>query len=635
MSSQNVQTSSSSTTSSVRPRPKRLISGIDDGDETELPETPGIPPSPFDSRSASPIPSAHPQRSSSRNPNQKFTGTSWGRRAQIGASTNGQGQPLNSPTLAGLWGTSWTTLQGIASDFLGNEQSDGQAVKDNKKLPLPKWYRQMTMPPKEGTNQWGPPPVTSAAASTSIGTGTKGDRESALRAQKRKDMLLRQDTSYPDTLGKFKRRLSDDMESRSAPPGENDDRASLVYLHHVLKDDTMAGITIKYNCSANVLRKANRMWANDTPQSRQVMVIPVGECGVKGRPVDAPTEADLLDSASKAPLSESNTAATKAAQTNGNITHRERTDSQTTSSAVVDPDDPPWHHDSWVQLPGFASPTEIARLSRRTLGYFPPARRKSISDSTRNTPRASHDLTRVSTEDRTDSRSPQRPRRERRLSNANNGYFPSYLAGPGGVGTMNKNVRTPGPAQDGLNKIFAKHLPDVAPPKNQVDLYHPEIPLYSDEFTPSTSGFATPTGGRNVNIENVGGAIESWARRMVSKATMPSEAQARNKAARASVGTPGKGAGGIGDLIEMTDEFEIGGDEEDEDDGVVEQVERGRQGGGSAAAKVTVGSQGVVKGGQLAQYSGSGEDYFGDAAGRGGRGVSETNVGGGKGRKTD
>ena len=41
-------------------------------------------------------------------------------------------------------------------------------------------------------------------------------------------------------------------------------------------------------------------------------------------------------------------------------------------------------------------------------------------------------------------------------------------------------------------------------------------------------------------------------------------------AARASVGTPGKGAGGIGDLIEMTDEFEIGGDDDEE--------YRGRQG---------------------------------------------------------
>ena len=46
----------------------------------------------------------------------------------------------------------------------------------------------------------------------------------------------------------------------------------------------------------------------------------------------------------------------------------------------------------------------------------------------------------------------------------------------------------------------------------------------------------------------------------------------RAKMGRASVGAPSKGVQGIGDLIEMTDEFEIGG-EDDDDEG-----ERGRQG---------------------------------------------------------
>jgi hypothetical protein len=137
---------------------------------------------------------------------------------------------------------------------------------------------------------------------------------------------------------------------------------------------------------------------------------------------------------------------------------------------------------------------------------------------------------------------------------------------------MSRNVRCPGPAQDGLNKMFAKHLPDVAPPRNQNSLYQPEMPLYTDEPTAHGSGSLTPayphsSSGGSMNLENVGGAIESWVRRLATK-TVSTD---RQQAARASVGTPGRGAGGIGDLIEMTDEFEIGGDEDDE-------LGRGRQG---------------------------------------------------------
>ena len=92
---------------------------------------------------------------------------------------------------------------------------------------------------------------------------------------------------------------------------------------------------------------------------------------------------------------------------------------------------------------------------------------------------------------------------------------------------MKRNVRFPGPAQDGLNKMFAKHLPDVAPPRNQVDLYMPEVPHYTDEegSTPAGSGYVTPSlienrnahsANMNLNLENVGGAIEGWMRRLAS-----------------------------------------------------------------------------------------------------------------------
>lgn len=600
----NVRTSSTSAPStSLRPRTKRLISGLSDvgAEETELPTAISPSPSPFASRSVSPIPAAHPQRSNSQHGTQRFAGSSWGRRAQLAAQGKGSAEsPLSPTSLAGLWGTSWNTLQGLASDFLGNDVAGAESdARARQKKPYYGLYGGRSSSASR-TREWGPSAPTSHPATGDVGSGTREEREAALRAQKRKDMLMQQDSSYADTLGKFKRRLSDDHESMSAPPGEDDNRAALVYLHHVHKADTLAGITIKYNISANALRKANRMWPNDTVQSRQTLVLPVDACGVKGRPVSDPSALDLLSSESEAMSAgqAEEVSTPKASLPNGQSSSRSRagslstnTTSRRTSTSTAADADPPWHHDSWVILPHQEKPTEIARLSRRALGYFPPARRKSncFTDEF-STPSVSLDLNREIHRDLSiapGTLSPLRqepthphepsqsqqpstsPRRHRRSSNASTGYFPTYMHGPGGVGTMKSNVHFPGPAQDGLNKMFAKHLPDVAPPKSETDLHHPSIPLYSDE-TPVGSGVVTPSypDGRSggVNLENVGGAIEGWVRRMASKAQTSMSPNGRVKAARASVGTPGRGAGGIGDLIEMTDEFEIGADEEDEED---------------------------------------------------------------------
>lgn len=183
---------------------------------------------------------------------------------------------------------------------------------------------------------------------------------------------------------------------------------------------------------------------------------------------------------------------------------------------------------------------------------------------------------------------------------------------------MNKNVSSPGPGQDGLNKFFARHLPDVAPPRNQQSLYQPEMPLYSDD----TSGATTPgshaqaLNNGNINIENVGGAIESWMRRVASKAKDAMEPVDRAKMGRASVGVPARGSSGIGDLIEMTDEFEIGGEDEDDEEG-----ERGRQGsadtrvlhaagngGGSSSSYLHAGATATATGAGRRERSNKGKD---------------------------
>ena len=100
---------------------------------------------------------------------------------------------------------------------------------------------------------------------------------------------------------------------------------------------------------------------------------------------------------------------------------------------------------------------------------------------------------------------------------------------------MGKNVKSPGPAQDGLNKLFAAHLPIVAP---------------RSSFESEHSASSHPNG-----IENIGGAVEGWVRKLATKAAKTVQPP-----------TPG-GPSGVGDLIELSeDAFEIGNDD-DEDDG--------------------------------------------------------------------
>ena len=98
-----------------------------------------------------------------------------------------------------------------------------------------------------------------------------------VRAMKRKDLLSAEEHLVADSVGRIKRRNSDDLTSSSAPPGENQDRDALVYIHKVRPQDTLAGITIKFNCQPAILRKANRMWPNDSVQMKDYLVLP-GRC---------------------------------------------------------------------------------------------------------------------------------------------------------------------------------------------------------------------------------------------------------------------------------------------------------------------------------------------------------------------
>lgn len=157
---------------------------------------------------------------------------------------------------------------------------------------------------------------------------------------------------------------------------------------------------------------------------------------------------------------------------------------------------------------------------------------------------------------------------------------------------MDRHARVPGPAQDALNKLFAPHLPNVAPPPNQPGLYLPHSGMEAEgEDGGGASAYAASSGtstpgqyGAVLNLEAVGGKIEGWMRKVATRTAAAWEAGGSASPARsgreaaALVGVVPAG-GGV-DLIEMNDAFEIGGDDtEEQREREVERVQaqRGRQ----------------------------------------------------------
>ncbi|KAI9720242.1 MAG: hypothetical protein M1812_003060 [Candelaria pacifica] len=523
--------SASSTTSSstIRPRNRRLEPALEDQSDPAVPINGNFSTSfgtPFTSarpsRAVSPIPSRHPSRPASRNALEQTVLPSTGSSLR---QSPGRGVQNNSTAFTtGLWGNSWSTLQGLASTVLGNDiTEDGKDKTGTFLTParrrmllsdaIPK-RKASTLPP----TQWGPKGVTDS----SVGVGSKESRDELVRAKRREDLLAATGHALADPLGRFKRRSSDDRASSSAPPADHDDRDALVYIHKVRLDDTLAGVMIKFNCQPAVFRKANRLWPNDSIQTRKTVVLPVEACAVKGKPIPEPPRSP--DTAEDDGAEESTPTlangpwgdfSASARSTKENTT----TDTPSVSSTSEHHEDPPWKHDSWVEIDGHPAAVEIARLPRRALGYFPRGRRKSGAYSDLDTPPPSLDIPRL-------PHSEASPARLKTRSSSGS-YFGVQLHGPGGVGTLGRNVRGPGPEQDGLNKLFAAHLPNVAPRES----------------------FESTTSVSSSGLENVGGAIEGWMRKLA------------NKAATIVEGPPAKGSIEGGDLIELSDAFEIGDDD--------------------------------------------------------------------------
>lgn len=527
MNTETPTTTSAKNPAFLRPRNRRQVSE-DDG-TLSVNNVNSLNPSRFgvagssssSSRAVSPIPSRHPSRPVQPIDNTKQRAQRFQNNARASPGVGSQGSYSSPSTVAAsLWETSWSSIQGIATNLLSGDNfgstSRDQSATRQRRRPL-----EATISTKSnGPAHWGP----SGNAEKQLGRGTKEDRLAQVQAKKRETLLTANGFLNPDATGRYKRRDSEDRNTSSAAPNENDDRDALVYIHKVRSSDTLAGVMIKYNCQPNAFRKANRLWPNDSIQVKKIVVLPVDACGVRGRKVLGPGSTLRSESSQDSMRTPTNTHHPWSSSANSSDTKETPLSSIPTSPSVSasSPEELPWKHDSWVMIDKFADPVQIARLSRSNLAYFPPRRKKSISFSDLDNPSASPELSR----DRSQGRSPRR--KDSRSSSGS--HFIHQLQGPGGVGTMGREVRNPGPAPDGLNKLFPKVAPRTS---------------FESEASTASTG-----------LENVGGAIEGWVRKLATKAAAGVQSPARGRG----------GTSGIGDLIELTNAFELGEEDENDDD---------------------------------------------------------------------
>lgn len=548
-------------------------------------------------RAVSPIPSRHPSRvvgsqrtaSSATRPIGGLLGTD--QDAASGAI---------SPNLGfgkGLWESgwtgSWTALQGLASSVLGVDVSDnvsdgeGTGSWRNDGDAGRKRTRGISAA-KKAPATWGPSGGV-RRRDNSIGAGPLEARDLAVKAKKTASILESHEGANGglDVNGNYKRRTSLDKQSTCGQPNEEGD--ALVYVHHVQASDTLAGVVLKYNCQPAVFRKANRLWPHDPIQIREVVFLPVDACAIKGRPCDPSSDSQPIDLLAPTPETEDPSSSDRAYANGEEWGHQSQDKIFNTDQSNPEGERQPWVHVRWVLLDSSPSskPVEIARLPRKTLGYFPPRRRRSHATlSSVSTPRGSFDVQILPQPSHGQSGStmgsPPHQSSNPGSSSRSGSYFTAatsnplslrdsvsdssgpkkWLCGPGGVGTF--EVRNPGPAEDSLNSWATKHLPILGIghlPSSSVVGGETVSYGFNDElasiaemprpyYTAAGSGTATPSGGQGIGmgLENAAAAIEGWVRRLAIKAAAP--------------GTPKLGMGmgskaapelGAGDSIELLD----------------------------------------------------------------------------------
>ncbi|KAJ5143037.1 uncharacterized protein N7515_001824 [Penicillium bovifimosum] len=549
---------STTSTSAVRSRPRRLVSFMDDEDDSNnlapnysyqndsqpfssgssttlapleagTARSRGASPSPLSSRGASPLPMTRPSRASesvnsgTRNVPTSFTWNGFSK----ASSSGGAADFLDSP---------WSSLQSLASSVLGSDAGRASPTNGTKRHTRRKPSRSDVYIKSPPRSTWGP----SAPTGPQVGTGTKEERQALVQEKKREALLLADSDSMASRTNLHKRRDSGDTSQQAFEPDPDED--ALAYIHKVQPTDTITGVTIKYGCHAAVFRKANGFWPNDNIQSRNTVLLPVDACSVKGRPV-LKEPVDLLGSDKEEDLSDSSIVPVDASA------KRTYSDQETSATETKDHGKHAWKHESWVQMDGFPGPVEIGRVPRRALGFFPRTRRKSTPYSDAEPP----DLYRQKITPASPAGSPPpssfdilprsrpnggqatttRPQHRRQRSSI-------HLSGTG-VGTLDRTSTGPGPALDGFTRFFAQHMPALAPPK-------PPDNVQRGSFESAS----TMTSNASTGLENIGGAFEGWVRKVATRAKAGIN-ELQQGTPNAQSNSRGRNTWRMDDLIELDD----------------------------------------------------------------------------------
>ncbi|KAJ6084386.1 hypothetical protein N7486_011186 [Penicillium sp. IBT 16267x] len=563
--SSNTVGASSTSTSAVRSRPRRLVSFMDEEENPPsnnglyayhdsqpftsglstnlLPDgntrSRGATPSPLSSRGASPLPMRYPSRVTESEYRSRNESTLLG--------WNGSSRPARGGS--DFLDSPWSSLQNLASSVLGSNTGRNAADNSTKTHPRRKPSRSDVYTksiPRANLLSWGP----SAPVSPDIGSGTKEERQALVQAKKREALLLADSDLISGRNFRHKKRDSSDYSDQVIDPDHDED--ALAYIHHVQPSDSITGVTIKYGCQAAVFRKVNGFWPNDNIQSRNTVLLPVDACTVKGRPIREKEHVDLLGC--DAEDGTGSCIAPAADHTDGPATERKSTSHSESEINKI------WKHESWVQIEGFPAAIEIGRVPRRALGFFPRTRRKSVSYSD------AEPLSVISSQDRSPSPSgsaqlyssqntlprarprdggpskpsgshPTRPKHRRQRSSI-------HLSGTG-VGTLDRTSTAPGPALDGLSKFFSQHMPQLAPP-----------PPLSDSRRPSLGSESNATYNASTGLENIGGALEGWVRKVATRAKAGFNDMQGSPTLSASGRGRSPGLWGLNDLIELDDASE-------------------------------------------------------------------------------
>ncbi|KAE8552981.1 hypothetical protein EYB25_004360 [Talaromyces marneffei] len=554
---------------SVRPRNRRLISVNDDGEDEGTqtsttsrlgspfagltpPQSRGTTPSPYASQRGSPLPQKQFSRISDRDLNSRY------RSDDDAYGSRDASQPFNSlHNSSGFLESSWSSIQNLTSSFLGNDlkwgKSGSSSTTSMKRRKPSRSDIPVSLSKQQGPSSWGPP----VPSGPQIGAGTREERQALVQAKKREVLLLANGDSLSDLRDRYKRKDSLEVSNDSSMDPDQDEEA-LVYIHHVQPSDSMTGLCIKYGCQLAIFRKSNGFWPSDSIQTRKIVLLPADVCSVKGRRVSRPSNIDLLGESSS-----EDTAGSSIVPSESPITGESFETAQTTDSE----NGRIWKHEAWVTMEGFPSPVEIGRVPRKTLGFFPRSRRKSLSlpysDAEPPTPTVPTRPSRIDSS--SSSQNYQRdsspfhstsssrlasPLRTDRTAHRRTGSI--TLQGPGGVGTLGREVYAPGPAQDGLNKFVAQHLPNLSVPPP------PPSTLRKSSFDSTSSVLS---GTSSTGLENFGGAIEGWMRKMALRAKSSLNELQQGGSLQSSRGQA-LGIAGLGDLIELNDGLEGGSDSE-------------------------------------------------------------------------